>query len=961
MLVTASLLILVGICIYSMISHLLVAFSRPIDRVHLLFAGMCLFAIGLGITNALLYRTQDLAGYLSILRWNLASILCFFMLFIWFFPAFCRRRASPWVMLSSLAFAMLFIVNLMEPGTLQYRELIRLESLRLPWGETVTHPVGQPGFAFRIGVLLVLASIGHAFHLLLISRHAGARRTFISMAVALLVLLGLAIEGILVRSGSIDFVHLGPFGFLLMVIIMSVSLNEETRYRLLSSERRFRSLVEQSPFSIQVLSPDGHTRQVNGAWEKLWGLSGEMIAPYNILEDRQLVAKGVMGHIREGFSGVARDLPPIVYNPAENPVIRGPVRDRWVKSYIYPIKDRTGVISDVILMHQDVTEKKRIEDAIRRLAEGGAPTSGPVFYQNVVLSLATIFDVAYAYIAVLDESEAERMLLLAFCAHGDIRNEHGFPLAGSPAARVLGQVTRVYPAELRNLFPGDAFLKNLNADSFLGTPLFDTEHKPIGLIAVMDERPLLAIEQGQEILEIFAVRVASEIQRQQAETNIRRMAYQDYLTGLPNRARLHEWIGSYMQHGASGRHAGALLLIDLDHFKTINDALGHDVGDGILCAVARALADIASDWGIVARLGGDEFVVFLDIEARDDNDIDEYMRETAKVILDRLSRPIHLGERVFRIGASVGVALVPREGCTVHDLLRHADMALHQAKRMGRGNIQVYERSLHAAAETRLRLEEGLRRAEVNGELELYYQGQVRNDGRVIGAEVLLRWHHPEMGDISPATFIPVAEETGLIHGIGGWVFNQACERLAAWRRDGVCLPDHLSINVCSWQFARPDFVDEIRHGLAEHGIDPRLLMLEVTESALMYDLDDAVLKLGVLRDMGIGIALDDFGTGYSSLAYLRDLPLDQLKIDKSFISELTGEVKHPLAETIISIGRHMKLSILAEGVETKEQHARLSALGCHLFQGFLFCKPMPESDYLAWLGDHQPDHDGGR
>ena len=277
-------------------------------------------------------------------------------------------------------------------------------------------------------------------------------------------------------------------------------------------------------------------------------------------------------------------------------------------------------------------------------------------------------------------------------------------------------------------------------------------------------------------------------------------------------------------------------------------------------------------------------------------------------------------------------------------------MALYRAKNRGRGNTQFYLPDLLAAATSRLHLEEGLRHVINNDELKLHFQPQLDADGKMIGAEALLRWRHPEMGDIPPATFIPVAEETGLIHTIGRWVLDQACSSLNAWTQAGLPFRGHLSINVCPWQFVRPDFVTQIQECINYHQVDPRRLMLELTETALLYDLEDTIAKLKSLRDLGLQISMDDFGTGYSSLAYLKDLPLDQIKIDRAFVSELKDTDKHPLVETMIAIGQHMHLAVIAEGVETEMQRQVLVELGCANFQGFLFSVPLPESEFSEWL-----------
>jgi diguanylate cyclase (GGDEF)-like protein len=397
---------------------------------------------------------------------------------------------------------------------------------------------------------------------------------------------------------------------------------------------------------------------------------------------------------------------------------------------------------------------------------------------------------------------------------------------------------------------------------------------------------------------------------------------------------------------------GALVLIDLDHFKTINDALSHDVGDDVLRAVGHRLDEVGGGHALVARLGGDEFAVLMDIGSADMPMAEHMAQELAQKIMNKLVSPILLGERALSIGASIGVVLFPENGETELDILRHAEMALYRAKGLGRGNIQFYAASMQAAATTRLQLEEGLRRVIANDELALYFQPQLDAGGRMIGAEVLLRWRHPELGDIPPATFIPVAEETGLIHSIGGWVFDRACGQLSTWLKTGIPFIGHLSINVCPWQFARPDFVQLVSECIARHRIDPGVLMLELTETALLYDLEGTVGKLETLRALGLHVSLDDFGTGYSSLAYLKDLPLDQIKIDKAFVGELDRSKEPTLVATMIAIGQHMRLEIIAEGVETKLQHDILLELGCEGFQGFLFCRPLPEREFLQWLSE---------
>jgi diguanylate cyclase (GGDEF)-like protein len=966
-------MVLSGICAYATALHLTVALRRPFDRAHLLFAGLCLATAAFGLANAWTYQAESVAGVATALRWNIALAAPIYGLLLWFTALYSGVRPRRFLAGMSLLIGALFVVNLFQPYSLQFEEIHGIERLRLPWGEELTLPLGRNGPWFFIAISAVLIVLGYLLYALV--RHWRRQRqgTAFAMLLAATIWFGAVVEGILVRAGVIDFLHLGPFGFLIMVIVMSVACSRETRQRMEDSERRFRSLVEQSPFSIQVLAPDGSTRQVNPAWEELWGLKAEGLVNYNILEDRQLVDKGIMPYIKEGFAGgPPREIPPIVYNPADNPVVKGPfreaanapsvargprlgpIRDRWVRAHIYPLKGEDGAIQDVILVHEDITEKKRVEDAIRLIAAGVSAETGERFFQKLVQSLAALFDADYAFIGLLDERDAQRVNTLAVCAHDAIAPNLSYALAGTPCANVMGQSTCAYPRGVQRLFPQDRLLAEMGVEGYIGTPLFDARGQPLGIIVVLDGKPLEHIEQFQDILEIFAARAGAEMQRERAEAHIRRMAYYDYLTGLASRAHLHERLSEVLRAARLAGDVGALLLIDLDHFKTINDALSHDVGDEVLRAVARRLTEVVAGRALVARFGGDEFVVLMRTGAADTKAAEQAAREMAQQLLEKLLSPLFVGDRAFTLGASIGIVLFPENGETELDIVRHADMALYRAKQLGRGNIQFFSPGMQDAATSRLQLEDGLRRAVGNGELELYFQPQLDAAGRTIGAEALLRWHHPELGDVPPATFIPIAEETGLIHAIGRWVFDQACERFTAWRRAGAPFAGCLSINMAPWQFARPDFVEQVRYTLKKYSIDPGSLMLELTETALLYDLEEAVEKLAALRALGLKVALDDFGTGYSSLAYLRDLPLDQIKIDRAFVSELGGAVEHPLVESMIAIGQHMKLTVVAEGVETEAQRNALVKLGCESFQGYLFCRPIPEKDFLRWLDDHR-------
>jgi diguanylate cyclase (GGDEF)-like protein len=416
-----------------------------------------------------------------------------------------------------------------------------------------------------------------------------------------------------------------------------------------------------------------------------------------------------------------------------------------------------------------------------------------------------------------------------------------------------------------------------------------------------------------------------------------------------------------LQQASENQQFGAMLLMDLDYFKTINDALGHEVGDGVLREVATrlrsSLLDVPAGTGFVARLGGDEFVMVISELGETASEAESAARLLAERVAQQMTKPLVVGQRVFNVGASIGAALFPDRGLDDSLLLRRADMALYSAKNSGRNSIQFFQVALQVAADQRLSLEKGIRSALENHELVLCFQPQVDAEGRMIGAEALLRWQHPELGEIPPETFVPIAEETGLIHGIGEWVLRQACAQLANWQRNEVPFHGHLSINVSPWQLLHPEYVRQLAAILNNNDLSPQRLILEITESSLLRSPADAIEKLALLRAMGFRIALDDFGTGYSSLAYLKNMSLDQLKIDKMFVEQLASEGDRQandrsLVESIVAIARNLRLSVVAEGIESEAQRAVLAAMGCQGFQGFLISQPLSADDFTAWMRD---------
>jgi diguanylate cyclase (GGDEF)-like protein/PAS domain S-box-containing protein len=442
-------------------------------------------------------------------------------------------------------------------------------------------------------------------------------------------------------------------------------------------------------------------------------------------------------------------------------------------------------------------------------------------------------------------------------------------------------------------------------------------------------------------------------QRKQAEDKIEQLAFYDPLTGLPNRRLLVDRLRQAIASGARNARHGALLFIDLDNFKTLNDTLGHDIGDLLLQQVARRLATCVREGDSVARLGGDEFVVMLEDLSDNAQDAATQTEVVGEKILATLNKPYQLASYAHHSTPSIGVTLFADHQGTIDDLLKRADLAMYQAKAAGRNTLRFFEPEMQAVVTTRAALEAGLREAFLKNQFLLHYQGQFDGEGCLTGVEALLRWQHPQRGLVPPLEFIPLAEDTGLILPIGLWVLETACEQLSVWAKRPETADLTMAVNVSAHQFRQPDFVGQVLAALDCNNADAGKLKLELTESMLVSNVEDIIAKMTTLKAKGVGFSLDDFGTGYSSLSYLKRLPLDQLKIDQSFVREvLTNSNDTAIAQTIIALGQNLGLAVIAEGVETEAQRDFLAASGCHNFQGYLFGRPGPaeELQYAKYL-----------
>lgn len=449
----------------------------------------------------------------------------------------------------------------------------------------------------------------------------------------------------------------------------------------------------------------------------------------------------------------------------------------------------------------------------------------------------------------------------------------------------------------------------------------------------------------------FVATLADITTSKATEEEIRTLAFYDPLTRLPNRRLLMDRLKQALTASERSGRKGALLFLDLDHFKDLNDTLGHDIGDLLLQQVALRLELCVRADDTVARLGGDEFVMILE-------DLDEQAEEAAaqtkaigEKILVSLNQRYQLEDYEYHNSPSIGATLFVGHVQPQEELLKQADIALYQAKNAGRNMLRFFDPRMQDAINTRTALEDELRKALESGEFNLYYQIQVDDTRRPLGAEALIRWRHPERGLLSPAQFIPLAEETGLILPIGLWVLEAACSQLKLWQTDPLTRGLVLAVNVSARQFHQPDFVTQVQRLLQKSGAQPSLLKLELTESILLDNVEKTIAVMGALKESGIQFSLDDFGTGYSSLQYLKKLPLNQLKIDQSFVRDIAVDGSdQAIVRTIISMAHSLSLEVIAEGVEDEQQRQFLLDKGCAQFQGYLFGKPLPIEQFEAWL-----------
>lgn len=929
---------------------------------------MSLSGAGYQLASAYYYQTPDGTAAIIALLWqtDCASLMLLATGFYFAAQRYRSRLPHNLVFLFILAALMLVVANRTSAFSLHFVDIPTLRKETSVWLGGLGALRGKPGGGAWVWHGVILLTLAAAIWWNLQTRRRIGRTNAVTQTLFLALLTVTVGANLALDYGIWHGVYLIGFALTAFMLWLGIhialaaarnsrqlrvrerEMEEEIHQRRKAEDKleRLSQVFMQAPTATHIVDLSGKVIQVND--ESLRLLRRDVSAPprvnyFVVLEQLGVSRHQVLEVLSQGHSAAYG---PFFFSAGMPVDALYLVRDAWLNFKLYPIFNQQQELQEVVVRLEDVSERQFVENAIKTISMAVSTETGHVFFNQLAIHLARLLNKQHVFIGLKKVVDKQAVIeTLAVAVDGELVENLTFPLVESPSERVLQHGNYAVPRQLLREFPSNSILRDLGSQSFVGAAMVDVDGNAIGLIAVLDNKPMDQVKQMQEIVNIFVSRASTELHRLEAEQKIRKMAYEDALTGLPNRSALNE----HVTHVLEGKSPapGAFIQVDLDHFKTINDALGHDIGDDVLRCIGRRLRNNLDDTTLVARIGGDEFAVVLsDLGQEPERAVEQCTQQ----LVSLMEQPVQVGDHLLDLGCTIGVVLFPEFASTVLDVFRNADIALNRAKTSGRGGYQLFTPQMRDSVSHRLAVESGLRAAIANDELHLFYQPQLDGDGNLMGAEALIRWLHPEQGWIPPLEFIPVAEETGLINSIGAWVLEAALKHRKFWAERHLPFTGHLSVNVSPWQFARPDFVAATIAAVEQLQVPPSHITLEVTESALLTDIEDTIAKLGQLRRFGMTIALDDFGTGYSSLAYLRDLPLDILKIDKAFVDALEANAHEPLVESMITIGRNMGLQVVAEGVETQVQLERLKALGCNVFQGYLFSRPLPEPEFQEWL-----------
>jgi diguanylate cyclase (GGDEF)-like protein/PAS domain S-box-containing protein len=681
---------------------------------------------------------------------------------------------------------------------------------------------------------------------------------------------------------------------------------EVTAQELTGVNRQLQLFIENAPTGIAMLDSQFRYLYASRRW----------------LEDRKLDAVDVIGkshhetspNIPSGWKEVhKRCLLGETASSEEDKIILPDGSLSWIRWEIRPWKNADGSVGGLIIFSEDITDRKRAEEELRIASVAFQSRDGMI----VTDSKGNILRV----------------------------NEAFEKVTGYLAGELVGKRTSIFKSYVHH---DDVFYRNM-------WEAMSTEGKWEGSIWNRNKEGRIlpvwlsvsAVRGLDGVITHYIGIYSNTSDPREAERKIMELAYYDPLTNLPNRRLLLDRLNQARIAVTRNQVFGAVLLIDIDRFKSINDTRGHDMGDQVLMAVAQSLRSNLREMDTAARLGGDEFIVLIPDLGLDAENAMNGLKMIADKLHRSISEPVYLNGIAHSTTSSIGITLFSHKTQGINELLKEADLALYQAKASGRNAIRFFDNDMHTQFTEKTNLEASLRRALDKGELSLAYQPQVDQVGKIIGAEALLRWNVNGLDSISPDIFIPIAEEGGLIVPIGEWVLQTACTQLASWTNSELTNELVLSVNISAKQFMRSSFADMVELIIQKAGINPNFLKLELTESLLLEDVDSVISTMSALRKIGVKFSIDDFGTGYSSLSYLKKLPLDEIKIDKSFVLDIAwDEGDRAIIRSILSLAQSLKLRVIAEGVETIEQRDYLFAEGCCFYQGYLYGRPLNDKNF---------------
>ena len=704
------------------------------------------------------------------------------------------------------------------------------------------------------------------------------------------------------------------------MVIKDITERKNIEASLKTSEMRYRTLIEWLPEPV-VVHANGEILYVNPAAIEMFGatcasdLTGTPVLDLVHPDFRKLVSKRVTEKVEHG-----QNTPRLEQKLLKRDGTAIDVEVQGTQIYY----DGKPAVHAVM---RDITERKKSQAVLRLSANVFSHVREGI---AVTDANATIIDVNPAFTRITGYSREE----------------------------ALGQNPRILQSGRQNKDFYLAMWRDLLADGQWSGEIWNKRKNGEIYPELLN---ITAVKDAQGNTFQYVGMFADISERKHSEEIVRQLAYYDPLTGLANRLLFNDRVTQAMLASKRTGHHGALLLLDLDNFKSLNDTYGHGAGDLLLMEVAMRLKTCVREVDAVGRLGGDEFVVLLKDLAQDEVTAKEQVVVLAEKIRGLLAVPyvLTLAADAGRVQqpiehhctASLGVALFLGTAVSREDCIKHADIAMYQAKNAGRDTVCFFDTLMKATQRNHLIFEEDMRKAVFNKQFRLYYQAQVTSTSEITGVEALLRWQHPTRGWVSPAEFIATAEKTGLILPLGLWVLETACTQLARWADQAATSKLTMAVNVTSRQFHHGDFVEQLVSVLERTGANPGRVRLELTESVLITDVESVIVKMNVLKAMGIGISLDDFGTGFSSLEYLKRLPLDQLKIAQSFVRDILVDAGDAvIAKTVIALANNLGLTVIAEGVETEPQRALLAALGCHHYQGYLFSRALPVQEFEALI-----------